>query len=148
VYLTVLGMRGLWMAWRPTPTGLPGALEPSTPTRWETRVGDTGRAGSHVEGSSSRSGFVQGAVANLLNPAIATFYLTVVPVFLGGTARPAVRFALLATIHITLAFVCHSAWALALDAMRAIWSRPAARRALEILTGVALLALALRVARG
>jgi threonine/homoserine/homoserine lactone efflux protein len=136
VYLAALGMRSLWTAWRATPAALPGALERS----------GTGRA--HVEVSSTRSGFCQGVVANLLNPAIATFYLTVVPAFLGGTPRPAVRFALLATFHITLAFVCHSAWALALDAMRAIWSRPAARRALETLTGLALLALALRLARG
>jgi threonine/homoserine/homoserine lactone efflux protein len=135
IFLSVLGIRSLWTAWRAHASALEIALRHGAIT-------------TRAAAASPRSGFYEGAVANLLNPAIATFYLTVVPAFAAGTPRPAVRFVTLATIHVTMAFVCHCAWALALDAMSAIWSRPRARQALEMLTGVALLALALRVARG
>jgi threonine/homoserine/homoserine lactone efflux protein len=88
--------------------------------------------------------FRQGLVVNLLNPSIATFYLVVVPSFLpGGTPRW--YFALLAAIHILMAFVCHAVWAVALGRLRRIFQPPLARRLLEGATGVALLALAVRV---
>jgi threonine/homoserine/homoserine lactone efflux protein len=88
--------------------------------------------------------FRQGLTVNLLNPAIATFYLVVVPSFLRAGA-PRWYFALLAALHITMAFVCHGAWALALDQLRRIFNPPLARRILEGATGVALIALAIRV---
>ena len=88
--------------------------------------------------------FRQGLAVNLLNPAIATFYLVVVPSFLRAGA-PRWYFALLAGLHILMAFVCHGAWALALDQLRRLFRPPIARRLLEGATGVALIALAIRV---
>ena len=89
-------------------------------------------------------GFRQGLAVNLLNPAIATFYLVVVPSFL-PTGATKWHFAGLATIHVTMAFVCHSLWAMGLDRLRRLFHPPLARRLLEAATGVALLGLALRV---
>ncbi|MGH9176142.1 MAG: LysE family translocator, partial [Vicinamibacterales bacterium] len=88
--------------------------------------------------------FRQGFAVNLLNPSIATFYLVVVPSFLpdGGTHW---YFAVLAAIHIAMAFLCHGIWAVALGKLRRLFQSPLARRVLEAATGVALLALALRV---
>lgn len=88
--------------------------------------------------------FRQGLAVNLLNPAIATFYLVVVPSFLPAAA-PRGYFALLAAVHVTLAFMCHGVWALALDRLRALFRPPLARRVLEGAAGVALLGLAVRV---
>lgn len=97
-------------------------------------------------GASSLSGgsFRQGLAVNLLNPAIATFYLIVVPSFLPAGA-PQWYFALLAAMHIALAFTCHGVWAVALDSLRRLFRPPLARRVLEGATGIALLALAARV---
>ncbi len=93
---------------------------------------------------SQHGSFRQGLFVNLLNPSIATFYLVVVPSFLpGGTPRW--YFAVLAAIHILMAFVCHGVWAVALGRLRRLFQPPLARRLLEGATGVALLALAVRV---
>jgi threonine/homoserine/homoserine lactone efflux protein len=115
------------------------------------------RAARHADGgvplvTTSRSsgrdiasgGFRQGLAVNLLNPAIATFYLVVVPSFL-PPAAPRWYFAALAAVHVAMAFTCHGVWALALDRLRELFRPPLARRVLEGATGVALLILAARV---
>ena len=91
-----------------------------------------------------RGSFRQGLAVNLLNPAIATFYLVVLPSFLRADA-PRWYFAALAAIHIGMALACHGAWALALDHVRRFFRPPLARRILEGATGVALVALGIRV---
>jgi threonine/homoserine/homoserine lactone efflux protein len=91
------------------------------------------------------SAFRDGVAVNLLNPPIATFYVIVVPSFM--PAPSAGRFALLATIHVAMAFVCHAVWATGFDALRGIWTRPAARRSVDAAVGLALLALAGRMLR-
>ncbi len=101
---------------------------------------DADRGASSLRGGSFR----QGLVVNLLNPAIATFYLIVVPSFLPAGA-PQWYFALLAAMHIALALTCHGVWAVALDSLRRLFRPPLARRVLEGATGIALLALAARV---
>jgi threonine/homoserine/homoserine lactone efflux protein len=131
VYLAWLGVRSLWAAWRPQPAGLPGALE---------------RSGAGSADRAVRDGFSQGLANNLVNPAVATFYLVVVPSFLEGPPALHPRYMLYGVIHVTMAFAYHSAWVWALHAMRSVWSKPAARRTLETLTGLALLALSARVA--
>lgn len=85
-----------------------------------------------------------GLVVNLLNPAIVTFYLTVVPSFLPRPAPPG-RYVLLAAIHVGLAFVVHCLWAFSLHRLRSALERPGARRALDAVTTCAMLILAARV---
>jgi threonine/homoserine/homoserine lactone efflux protein len=126
-YLAWLGVQSLLAAWQRPPESLPGALE---------------RAGA---GKGGTTGFAQGFANNLVNPAVATFYLAVVPSFLADATTLSPRFVLYAALHITMAFAYHSGWVYALHVMRAFWARPNARRALETLTGIALLALAGRV---
>jgi len=91
-----------------------------------------------------QTSFRQGLAVNLLNPAIATFYLVVVPTFLPAGA-PARYFAALAAVHIAMALACHGVWAIALDRVRRVFARPGARRALEAATGLSLVILAGRV---
>lgn len=91
-------------------------------------------------GNSVRQGFT----VNLLNPAIATFYLVVLPSFIPANSSRW-YFAALASIHIGLAFLFHGAWAIALDRVRRFFQPPFTRRILEAATGVALIWLAVRV---
>ena len=86
----------------------------------------------------------QGLTVTLLNPSIATFYLAVLPAFLGpsGGFR---AFAPLAAIHITMALTCHLVWALAFDSLRHRLASPASLRILDIAAGAALLILGVRM---
>jgi threonine/homoserine/homoserine lactone efflux protein len=93
---------------------------------------------------SRRGSFRQGLTVNLLNPAIAAFYLVVVPSFLPPDAS-AWYFAGLAAVHVAMALVCHGLWAIALDRVRRAFASAGAGRLLEAATGVALLILAVRV---
>lgn len=86
----------------------------------------------------------EGLSVNLLNPAIATFYLAVVPAFIPPGA-PRGHYVWLAATHVAMAFMVHTLWAVALDRLRHVLTRPAARLALEALTAVALGVLAARV---
>jgi threonine/homoserine/homoserine lactone efflux protein len=86
----------------------------------------------------------EGLSVNLLNPAIATFYLAVVPAFV-PTDAPVNHYVWLAATHVGMAFVVHSLWAIALDRLRHVLTRPSARLALEGITAVALGVLAARV---
>jgi threonine/homoserine/homoserine lactone efflux protein len=128
-YLAWLGCRSVYRVVRHPDGGLRmmqrGASEPAS-------------AGAHA------GSFREGLTVNLLNPAIATFYLVVVPSFIPAGATRS-YFALLAFVHVGLAFLCHGAWALALDRIRHLLHAPVTRRALEAATGVALIALAIRV---
>jgi threonine/homoserine/homoserine lactone efflux protein len=127
-YLAWLGVRSLYRALRHSDGGvnLAGRVDPVSSVR--------AHAGS----------FRQGVTVNLLNPAIATFYLVVLPSFIPADA-PRWYFAALASIHILMALACHGVWALALDKVRRLFHPPAARRTLEGATGIALIALAMRV---
>ena len=124
-YLAVLGVRALARAWTPSKEVVP-APAPG------------GRTGPDIG-----SAFRDGVAVNLLNPPVATFYLVVVPSFLAAPVPG--RFAMLAAIHVGLALLCHVAWAIGFDALRTLWARPAARRGIDAVVGLALLALALRM---
>ena len=94
--------------------------------------------------SAARGGFRQGLAVNLLNPAIAMFYLVVVPSFVPAQS-PRWYFALLALVHVAMAFAIHLAWTLSLDHARHLVARFGLRRGLEAATGIALIGLGLRV---
>jgi threonine/homoserine/homoserine lactone efflux protein len=105
----------------------------------------TTAGGAEATASARRAiGFRQGLAVNLLNPAIATFYLVVVPSFARDTL--AAGFVSLAAIHVSMALVCHAVWATGFDRLRRALDAPGARRVLEAATGVALLTLAAQVA--
>jgi hypothetical protein len=84
---------------------------------------------------------------NLLSPVIISFYLSVVPAFIPANASR-LYYSGLAATHVTLALCCHGMWATALDFMRRWFVAPWTRRALQAATGLALIALAIRVLVG
>jgi threonine/homoserine/homoserine lactone efflux protein len=90
----------------------------------------------------------EGFVTNLLNPAIATFYFVVLPQFIPRDA-PIARSALLLTaVHISLAAAWHVAWAAAGGTLARTLAGGRPRQVLEAITGVALIALAVKIAIG
>jgi threonine/homoserine/homoserine lactone efflux protein len=88
----------------------------------------------------------EGFVTNLLNPALATFYLVLLPQFIPRGA-PVVRTALtLTAVHVTLAISWHLTWALAGGTLARAFAGGRPRQVLEIVAGATLIALAIKIA--
>ena len=108
-------------------------------------------AASASAGGASRGAWqniYEGFVTNLLNPAIATFYLVVLPQFIPRDA-PIARSALILTaVHIGLAGSWHITWAAAGGTLARMLTGGRPRQALEAISGVALIALAVKIALG
>jgi threonine/homoserine/homoserine lactone efflux protein len=88
----------------------------------------------------------EGLVTNLLNPAIATFYIAVLPQFVPRHAPPVRSVLLLTLVHISVAISWHIAWAIAGGTLSGVLAGGRPRQALEFVSGAALVALALRMA--
>lgn len=125
-FLMWLGLRSLWRA-----------------TAFGTAVRGPGRDAANT-GRGAATGFRQGLMVNLLNPAITSFYVAVVPSFMpaGGGAW---HYSALVAAHVVIAFMCHVCWAVAFDRLRRHATRPAVERGLEAATGLILVALAIKV---
>jgi threonine/homoserine/homoserine lactone efflux protein len=87
----------------------------------------------------------EGFLTNLLNPAIATFYLVVIPQFVPRGAPVARSILLLMCVHVAAALTWHLVWAFAGGSLARVLSHGPARRALDTVTAGALLFLAGRV---
>ncbi|HET7698857.1 MAG TPA: LysE family translocator [Vicinamibacterales bacterium] len=88
----------------------------------------------------------EGFITNVLNPSIATFYLAILPDFIPRGAPFAASALTLTAIHVALAITWHSTWAAAGGTLAAMLTRPRPRRTLDAISGIALLALALKLA--
>jgi len=88
----------------------------------------------------------EGFVTNMLNPSLATYYLLIVPEFIPRGAPFAASAMTLTAIHVGLAISWHLAWAAAGGTLASTLARTRPRRALEAISGIALLALALKLA--
>ena len=128
VYLTWLGVASLRRAAAPRAALAPGIERPPT--------------------QGTRTHLYEGFVTNALNPAIATFYLVLLPQFI-PRGVPVARSALLLTaIHIALAGTWYVTWATAGGTLSRVLSGGRPRQALEAITGLALLGLAVKMALG
>jgi threonine/homoserine/homoserine lactone efflux protein len=132
-YLVWLGVQSLRYAFRPP--------LPSRQARTDRPGGRPGRRPEAVIGNL-RDGFV----TNVLNPALATFYLVILPQFVPRSG-PVVRGVLVLTaIHIALAATWHVAWAAAGGTLARTLAAGRPRQALDLVAGVALIGLALKLA--
>ena len=138
-YLAWLGLKSLARVW-------PGANRPGAPFSRESADADRRAPDAPVPSSADgqASGFVEGLTVNLLNPAIISFYIAVVPTFIPPDP-PRFYFALLAATHVVLGFACHAGWATAFHALRRVFARPGVRLTFELGTAVAMLWLSARV---
>ena len=83
-----------------------------------------------------------------LNPAIATFYLVLLPQFIPRGAPVVASALLLTAIHVALAASWHVTWAAAGGTLSRTLAEPRPRQILEMTTGVMLLVLAITIATG
>ena len=90
--------------------------------------------------------FASGFVTNVLNPSLAAFYLIVVPQFIPRGAPFTQSALMLTAIHVGMAFSWHIAWALAGATLARVLARRRPRQVLDVITGLALLILAVKVA--
>ena len=88
----------------------------------------------------------EGFVTNVLNPSLATFYLVILPEFSPRGTPFASSAMILTAIHVSLAISWHICWAAAGGTLADTLGRTRPRRALEAISGIALLALALKLA--
>ena len=90
----------------------------------------------------------EGFLTNILNPAIASFYLVLLPQFIPEGA-PVVRSVMILTgVHIGLAATWHVLWAAAGGTLARVLAGGRPRQVLEAIAGTALLALAIKIAIG
>lgn len=128
LFLAWLGVSSLWRALRYADGGIRLSLDAAAPPQ-------RSHAGAY---------FGDGLAINLLNPAILTFYVSVVPSFIPAGA-PRFYYPVLASSHVGIALLCHSTWATGLDAMRRWFVAPWTRRLLQAVSAVILLILSARM---
>jgi threonine/homoserine/homoserine lactone efflux protein len=103
-------------------------------------------AGGEVPASRhAAAGFRQGFLSNITNPKVLVFYLAVLPQFLGAHASVLLLVAF-ALSHAVLSLGYLLGLVAALHRVRVVLSRRPVRRALDALTGVALLGFGARLA--
>jgi len=126
-YLIYIGARALWAARKPY------GVEQSVTFRSERRRGVW-------------VSFIEGMLTNLLNPKVAIFYLTFLPQFIAPGENVLRKSLFLASIHVLMGLVWLCSYAMLLDRMSAVLTRPSVRRRLEAFTGAVLVAFGLRLA--
>jgi threonine/homoserine/homoserine lactone efflux protein len=99
-------------------------------------------------GQSARRNLYEGFITNVLNPAIATFYLVLLPQFIPQGAPLARSVLVLTAVHIGLAATWHIAWATAGGTLARVLAAGRPRQALDAIAGTALVALAIKIALG
>ncbi len=103
------------------------------------------REGDEAPAVERRAGLRQGFLANALNPPVALFYFLVVPRFVPASAAVFPSVMLLTAVHVTIAFTWHATCAGAAGVLSHVLSSPAARRAIDVTTGVILIGFAVKI---
>ena len=93
-----------------------------------------------------RQNIREGFITNALNPAIATFYFVIVPQFVPRDARIVPSVLILTIVHVALASTWHIVWAAAGGTLARTLAGGRPRQLLDLLAGLALLALAAKLA--
>lgn len=99
-----------------------------------------------LEASTRRRPFLTGLTTNLLNPKIAVFYTAMLPTLAPPSVPAPWGLVLLVLIHALLTLAWLSVYAHTLTRASAVLDRPRVRRALDRVTGIVLVAFALRLA--
>lgn len=90
-------------------------------------------------------GVGQGFLANALNPPVALFYFLVVPRFVPAGAPLFRSVMILTMVHVGLAFTWHASCAAAAGAFSRFLSSRTARRGIDLVTGLVLIAFAINM---
>ena len=90
--------------------------------------------------------FLQGLLANVLNPKVAVFYLTFLPQFIDPLGNVLAQSLLFAVAHTVMGIAWLTLYAYVLARLSAFFARAGVRRWLERVTGAVLIGLGLRLA--
>jgi threonine/homoserine/homoserine lactone efflux protein len=143
-YLTYLGLRGLYFAFKGRPVSLgKGATGHLASGQLPNRQSPSGQ--SPPDRGGIRRPVVRGILTNLLNPPVVLFYMTFLPQFIGPEDPFFARFLVLAATHVSMSLVWLSIYAFALGILAERFARPAVRRTLEGITGTALVGFGARL---
>lgn len=126
-YLAYLAVQSLYSAWR---------------GRYATLDGDVARSDA---GAQARAGLRQGFLSNITNPKVLVFYLAVLPQFI-GPRTPLVVLLVFGLTHALLSLGYLLIVVTGLDRIRGVLTRRRVRRALDAVTGAALLGFGARLA--
>jgi threonine/homoserine/homoserine lactone efflux protein len=160
-YLCWLGARALWQARSaapPSSTVVP--TEPQSSAAQSSAAQSSAAQSSAAQSGATQSSAAQsseprpsapralrtGLMTNLLNAKVGVFYLSVMPQFLSAGANPLAGSLALGAIHVVEGLVWLSLVVLAVNRARGWLTRPAVKRRLGQLTGVAFLGFGLRLA--
>jgi threonine/homoserine/homoserine lactone efflux protein len=135
-YLTYLGLRAVWRAYRP-----PVAASPVAVAAGAARGASAGPTGP----GGGASYVTRGIMTNLLNPPVVLFYMTFLPQFIGPRDPFFTRFIVLAATHVSMSLVWLTTYATALGVLADRMARPMVRRSLEGVTGVVLVGFGVRL---
>ena len=124
-YLGYLGVRALVLAARRGPAAGAEQAAPATAGAW--------------------AAFRQGLLCNVLNPKAAAFFVAFIPQFVGPNATMADTL-LLAAVSFAVVLLWFSTLANLVATLRRVLTRPRVRRAVDGVTGAALLGLGVRLA--
>jgi threonine/homoserine/homoserine lactone efflux protein len=105
-----------------------------------------GRAGAAPAAGDAGRWFVRGLVTNYSNPSVVLFYTVLVPQFITPLDRFVPRYLLLGGTHVAMSIVWLAAFAISVGTLARHMTRPAVRRAMDLVMGVTLLAFALKIA--
>jgi threonine/homoserine/homoserine lactone efflux protein len=95
---------------------------------------------------SAWASFRVGLLTNLLNPKIGVFYLAALPQFLPSGVNPLGASVLLGLVHDVEGLIWFSVLTLIVRRAAGWFQRPVVRRRLELVTGVAFVAVGVRLA--
>ena len=144
-YLGWLGVQSLRRAVSPASASAIAASAPAKAAAPDAPASDRA-AGTRSPARGVWRNLGEGFATNALNPAIATFYLVLLPQFIPRGAAVVQSALLLTAVHITLAGSWHVVWAYAGGTLARALAGGRPRQILDALTGAALLALAVRIA--
>lgn len=99
------------------------------------------------EPTTGRHAFTRGVLTNLLNPKTALFFIALIPQFLHTNTPAPTHTLLLGLATITFGGVWWMTFIALVDRLHGVLNRPGVRRGLDRLTGIAFIALSIRLLR-
>jgi threonine/homoserine/homoserine lactone efflux protein len=102
--------------------------------------------GSRTTLAGEAAAVVQGIMTNLLNPSVVLFYMLLLPQFIRADDPFFPRFLLLAGTHVTMSVLWLSGYSFAVGTLSERLARPRVRRTMEIITGILLIFLGVKLA--
>ncbi|WP_432453765.1 LysE family translocator [Agarivorans sp. QJM3NY_29] len=120
IYLTWIGLKSLWAAYKPKPSSSEDATTLSSPLTTLTK----------------RSAFWEGFLTNALNPKVSMFYLAAFPQFIPNHQQAIVYALLLVTVHALIALLWFSSLVVLMSKLSSMVNKGLFQGLLKSITGL------------